>query len=278
MDIWKGMVCVDTLTKALHKIRPYETLPGLSDALYASCFEQLEKELESSKRDLPGLMREFQKRFAAIPRRAPDGVPIGMVGEIYVRLNSFANGDIVRRLERLGAEVVYAPFSEWSFYVNHLSMWNNIDQRRYLAGMSDYIRNKVQYALDSRLSAPFHTDGLFEEPEINAVLEAAEGFIDRRIRGEAVLTIGKAVDFIARGFAGIVNVLPFSCMPGIIVSSIAPAVRERFADLPWLNLSFEDSVADIDAMRLEAFVEQARSYHINNAEKNGRIQGRADAG
>jgi len=267
LDIWNGMVCVDTLSKALHALRPYEEAPGMSDALYKECIARLERELESGKRDLPDLMRDFQKRFQTIPRRAADGVPIGMVGEIYVRMNSFANGDIIRRLEHLGAEVVFAPFTEWSFYVNHLSMRNNLDQGRPLAALSDFLRNKIQYALESRLEAPFHKHALFKEPEINAVLEAAEGFIDRRIRGEAVLTVGKAVDFAARGFGGIVNVLPFSCMPGLIVSSLAPAITRRLGDLPWLNLSFEDSVADVDAMRLEAFVEQARSYHARMREK-----------
>jgi predicted CoA-substrate-specific enzyme activase len=261
MDIWKGMVCIDTLGKALHAIRPREETPGASDALYQECLTRLESALESKKRNLPDLMRDFQKRFQAIPRRNINCVPIGMVGEIYVRLNSFANGDIIRRLERLGAEVVYAPFSEWSFYVNRLSMQNNFDQGMYMSGLNDYLRNKIQYALESRLVKPFHREALFEEPEINAVLRAAEAFIDRRIRGEAVLTVGKAVDFAARGFGGIVNVLPFSCMPGLIASSLAPSVQDHFGDLPWLNLTFEDSAVDVDAMRLEAFVEQARSYH-----------------
>ena len=267
MDIWQGMVCVDVLTKALHAIRPREEVPGTTDALYKESLERLESALESETRSLPDLMRDFQKRFQAIPRRAARLVPIGMVGEIYVRLTSFANGDIIRRLERLGAEVVYAPFSEWSFYVNRLSMQNNFDQGYYLAGLNDILRNKIQYALESRLEKPFHAEALFEEPEIGAVLAAAESFIDRRIRGEAVLSVGKAVDFAARGFGGVVNVLPFSCMPGLIVSSLVPAVQERFGGFPWLNLSFEDSAVDVDAMRLEAFVEQARSYHNRIREK-----------
>ncbi|MDR2734264.1 MAG: acyl-CoA dehydratase activase [Spirochaetota bacterium] len=268
LDIWKGMVCVDVLAKALHAARPYEKTPGASDALYAECIERLERALESEKRDLPQLMREFQKRFQAIPRRAADGVPIGVVGEIYVRLNTFANGDIIRRLERLGAEVVSAPFTEWSFYANRLSMQNNIDQKHYLAAMSDYFRNKLQYVMEERLAKPFHAEKFFMEPEIDAVLEAAGQFIDRRIRGEAVLTVGKAVDFIARGFGGIVNLMPFSCMPGLIVSSLAPAVAKHYADLPWLNIAFEDSAAVIDAMRLEAFVEQARAYAKRREEKD----------
>jgi predicted nucleotide-binding protein (sugar kinase/HSP70/actin superfamily) len=114
--------------------------------------------------------------------------------------------------------------------------------------------------MEERLSKPFHKHELFKEPEIEAVLGAAETFIDRRIRGEAVLTVGKAIDFVARGFSGIVNLMPFSCMPGLIVSSLSPAIEKRFGDLPWLNIAFEDSAALIDSMRLEAFVEQARAY------------------
>lgn len=268
LDIWKGMVCTDTLQKALHATRPYETVQGETDRVHAACLCELEKALEAKKRDLGALMKDFRSRFAAIPRRERDGVMVGMVGEIYVRTNRFANGDVIRRLERLGAEVVFAPFTEWSFYVNQLSMQNNLDQGQYLGAAGDWLRNRIQYSIESRLAAPFHQDKLFEEPEIQSVLDAAGSFIDQRIRGEAVLTVGKAVDFINRGFAGIVNVMPFSCMPGLIVSALAPAIRERYNDVPWLNLVFEDSAADVDQMRLEAFVEQARAWQ----EKHGSRQ------
>lgn len=259
-NIWKGMVCVDILHKALLKTRPREAAAGQTEQVYHESLKELELELEKRSGDVMGVMRRSRDRFDAIKTVPRKLVPIGMVGEIYVRLNRFANGDIIKTMEEMGAEIVLAPFGEWSFYANYLAMKNFQDQGKWWKAFGERLKNTVQYRIEHRYSAPFAGYGLFYEPHVQAVVEAADPAIDLRIRGEAVLSVGKAVDFIDRGFAGIINVMPFSCMPGLIVSSLVPALREQYNDIPWLNLSFEESGSGVDRTFLEAFLEQARAY------------------
>ncbi len=55
---------------------------------------------------------------------------VGIVGEIYVRNNVFANEHVVRSIEKLGAEAWMAPLAEWVLFTS--SMWNlrqNLDQK-----------------------------------------------------------------------------------------------------------------------------------------------------
>ena len=43
---------------------------------------------------------------------------IGVVGEIFCRLNTFSNEDLVRRLEEYGAEAWLSDIAEWIWYTN----------------------------------------------------------------------------------------------------------------------------------------------------------------
>lgn len=259
-NIWKGMACIDILFKTKLSLRPYEISKGTTDHIYSRCLKKIETGIEKGGKGLLKVMKECASLFKTVQTEKRDLVPIGMVGEIYVRCNRFANSDLVRELENIGAAVMVAPFGEWSFYSNYLSRKNNLDQKRFFSALSDTFKNSLQSRIEHRYEAPFQSLDYFHEPGIHRVVKNAGPFLGEAIRGEALLSIGKAVDFIDRDFAGIVNVMPFSCMPGLLVTSLSPSVRRERGGVPWLDLSFEDSSRQVDRTLLEAFIEQSRSY------------------
>jgi len=60
-----------------------------------------------------------RERFHAVPARYVKGRPlIGLVGEIFCRLNTFSNDDAARRIEKLGGECWLSDISEWVWYTN----------------------------------------------------------------------------------------------------------------------------------------------------------------
>ena len=61
-----------------------------------------------------------------------------------------------------------------------------------------------------------------------------------------------------RGFGGVVNVMPFSCMPSTIVSTQTTRISGDCGDMPILNLSFDGQEDPTLTTRLEAFVDQVR--------------------
>ena len=259
-NIWKGMVCIDILFKMRISTRPYEAESGQTDRIYLACLKRIEKNIESGGKGLLREMKSCAAEFKAIQTVEKNLVRIGMVGEIYVRCNRFANSDIVRELERLGAAVMVAPFGEWSFYSNYLSRRNNLDQRKFMAALNDSVKDYIQHRIEHRYASPFQDSGYFREPPVRDVVDKASSFLDPAVRGEALLSIGKAVDFMDRDFSGIVNVMPFSCMPGLLVGSISPSIRRERDEIPWLDLAFEDSGKQLDSTLLEAFIEQAKAY------------------
>jgi predicted nucleotide-binding protein (sugar kinase/HSP70/actin superfamily) len=77
---------------------------------------------------------------------------------------------------------------------------------------------------------------------------------------EAGLSLAKAVEMARTGASGVINVMPFSCMPGIVVAGMAPRFRADLANIPWLDISFDAQGGTNIQTRLEAFMYQAAQY------------------
>ena len=184
-----------------------------------------------------------------------------MVGEIYVRSNRFSNENLVKKLEALGAEVRLPTISEWIFYTNFTSKRKNWKRKDY----GDYLRTITndffQHKDEKRMEEIFNGDlrGGYE-PKIEELLEKAEPYIHDSFEGEAVLSVGKTLDYISKGAHGIVNVMPFTCMPGTVVNAVLKRLREDNSNIPYLNMVYEGIEDTNSITRMEAFVHQAREF------------------
>ena len=120
---------------------------------------------------------------------------------------------------------------------------------------------QVQHRDEQRLLCGFNGSlRSLREPSIRETLRRAAPYIHHSFEGEAVLSVGKAIDYIGRDAAGIVNVMPFTCMPGTIATAVLKRVREDHDNIPLLNLAYEGQGDSQTLTRLEAFMHQARSY------------------
>lgn len=128
--------------------------------------------------------------------------------------------------------------------------------------MQDIIQKKDE----RRLYEPFGETLISGEDATTVeVLRNANPYMRDTFEGEAVLSIGKAVEFSEKGLSGIVNVMPFSCMPGTVVSAISRKVREDYNNIPWLNLDYDGVEETNTQTRLEAFMFQAEQYRAKIA-------------
>ena len=83
-------------------------------------------------------------------------------------------------------------------------------------------------------------------------------YLHDSFEGEAILSVGKMIEYHHQGVGGIVNVMPFGCMPSTIVSTQTMRISAQCDDMPILNLSFDGQDDPALTTRLEAFVEQVR--------------------
>ena len=70
-----------------------------------------------------------------------------------------------------------------------------------------------------------------------------------------------------KGFGGVVNVMPFTCMPSTIVSTQTMRISKDCGDMPILNISFDGQEDPTLPTRLEAFVEQVASKQTASVEE-----------
>ncbi|MBM4422211.1 MAG: hypothetical protein FJ030_02325 [Chloroflexi bacterium] len=94
--------------------------------------------------------------------------------------------------------------------------------------------------------------GLPRKPEID---RAAKPYLRWDISGEGWVTIGQTVIHGKKGFDGIVETLPFTCVPEVAALNILPRVS-RLHNIPVLSFIFdEQSGRAAMKTRLEAFVD-----------------------
>jgi predicted CoA-substrate-specific enzyme activase len=258
---WEGLVSVDLLLKCLHETRPYEKVKGQTEGVYQEFLRRASLAIEKGL-PVEAVLREAREAFSGIQRDDRPRPLIGMVGEIYVRSNEFSNENIIRKVESLGGEVWLAPFGEWIFYQNH----TNIDTARRKGRLMEYFSclttHFFQNKIEHRYSGIF--DGFLKtvhEPSIKQTLHQALPYLRPTFQGEAILSMGKSVDFTKHGVSGVINVMPFNCMPGTIVTALLKKFSEDHGGFPYLSLSYDGNEQANAMTRLEAFVHQARERH-----------------
>ncbi len=267
-DIWVACVGVDLLRKVILRLRPFAVEPRYAQMVYQQSLklwcDAVEK--RSSLAKLRGVFEDIAQRFAAVELDWSVRKPrIGIVGEIYVRSHDFANQYLIDRLEKLGAACDLASVAEWIYYTNFVRRDKSVRRRqlrnRIENGIEDYFQHRLERAFAAPLEAKF---GRFSEQPTEHVIKLAEPYIHYSFEGEAILSVGKMLEYAHDGFGGVVNVMPFTCMPSTIVSTQTTRISRDCDNMPILNLAFDGQEDPSLTTRLEAFVEQVRHRQRGN--------------
>jgi predicted nucleotide-binding protein (sugar kinase/HSP70/actin superfamily) len=261
---WQGLVAVDLLAKALHEHRPYEVVPGEADAAYRTCLDRVIQAIEAGgDRHLIEALGWTAEHFGAIRTDRSELRPlIGVIGEIYLVLNAFSNLDIVRTVEAAGGEVMLGTATDWLLFTDWWRKdlaWRLGQPAEFVkALLTDLYERRVEHRLFRALEPALRHPPETSVPE---VMEGLEASYEPALGTEAVLTMGRMLDMAGHGVSGLVNVLPFGCMPGIIVATMAPKLRERMSGIPWLDVAYDGQQETNVRTRLEAFMHQAFHFH-----------------
>jgi predicted CoA-substrate-specific enzyme activase len=261
-DIWIGACGLDLLNKLLLRLRPFAHNAADIQKVYNDAVSRYVEALENktSVAQKVELMRSVAENFAKVEMDYTLSKPrIGIVGEIYVRSHPFANSNIIARLEELGAACDLASLAEWIYYTNCTR--TRMGRRRWQLSswFANIAQDFVQHRLERALAAPLEEKfGPLVEGSIEHVLNCASDYIHDTFEGEAVLSVGKMVEYHHQGFGGVVNVMPFTCMPSTIVSTQTTRISADCDNMPILNISFDGQEDPTLTTRLEAFVEQVR--------------------
>jgi predicted nucleotide-binding protein (sugar kinase/HSP70/actin superfamily) len=286
-----ALVVGDVLDRLLWRVRPYEKEPGLADLVIEKCleymvntferfgqglqFDQILARLEVVIKELKAVMDP------AIPRKPL----IGMVGEIYLRTHVKANQDVIRMLEKYGAEVVNASVSEWINFTSYdryrsakTALRFSLKQLKF-DRLKDHLKDLFTYGGDL----------FYQEYRQRQVYKRASGLIDLAkehkvshledvikeqdlysfdLGTEACLSIAGMMEYVREGYNGLVNVYPFTCMPSITTSSIVRPLMNKLR-VPYLDTPYDSSTQPGRESAIRTFMYQANQHfkrygrHVN---------------
>lgn len=269
---WRALVISDCLRKCLHKTRPYEKVPGDADRAHEDSLADvcaiLEKPGMKPKEKLAALVDSMARcggRFRAVPADYSEARPlVGVVGEIFCRLNTYSNEHLIRRIEAQGGEGWLSDITEWVWYTNFetFKRIRRTGKRFSLQMLGNVVKNRVQRRDEHALLAPLHEDLVgYEEPSgIEVVLNHAIPYLPHwGALGEMTLSAGKAVYLYEKGADGIVDISPFTCMNGITCEAVYPLISEEHDNIPIKNFYFDGTRKDVETA-VGIFIELAGTY------------------
>jgi len=283
---WWGLVGSDALRKMLHLYRPHEMVPGVTDEAYEKALDIFCEELADNslpvgnkKLDrLVGALEEGRDLFRKLPVDfSKDTLLIGVVGEIFCRLNTFSNENLIRRLETFGAQAWLSDISEWVWYTNeeHEKNLKMYGRAISLEMLGVKLRKHVQHSYEKKLLAPFREEfvGLEEPHSVREILEKSKPYLPYHgSLGEMVLSVGKAIYLYEKGADGIIDISPFTCMNGIVTEAIYPKLSSEHDGIPIRTFYFDGTQVDLEN-DLGIFIELARNY--SRRKKRKRLKRRA---
>ncbi len=242
--LWQGVCLSDTMFKLRCRTRPYELVPGAVDEIIEDGIRDLEAALESG-RDPLGAVRRAARRLRRVPMATDRRPLVGIVGEIYVRSNTFCNQDVVGVIERAGGEAWLAPISEWILYTGAMETRVAGLERKPLRWTGTRARTALLLHEEQRIMEAAG-DWLADrhEPPLDQVLQEGSRHVPVAFEGETILTIGRAIRFLQDGAAMVVNCAPFTCMPGALTSGVLRQVQEEH-NAPVVSL-FYDGTGDVN--------------------------------
>ncbi len=258
LTAWKGIVAIELLIKNLHETRPYESQPGRAEEAYIRFLPRICEAVKGAN-GIRTVLGEMKEEFAGIPKTNTGKKPlVGVVGEIFVRSNRFSNEGLVKKIEALGGEVWLAPVEEWIYYVNLMSLRKGLARKDWKplleTALKRFLQERIEHKYHKTFAGCLKT---LHEPSTRKILGSAAPYVHDSFEGETVLSIGKAVDLARRGAAGIVNAMPFGCMPGTIVTALLRSISRDYG-IPAISMPFDGTESLSNTLQLEAFMDQAK--------------------
>ncbi len=236
--LWNAILIFDALLKMRNRIKPYEKNKGETEKVYLFSIKKMEEAIEKGE-DVYKVFEECVKEFKNIEKIDIKKPLIGIVGEIYVRLDQFSNENVIQVIEKCGGEAWLSPVSEWIWYTDFTARWRAKIKNNLKEILISFLKNRFFREVEERI---YEIGGEIlkdrKEPDIEEIMKRAEEFMPLNFGTETPLTIGRAIIFKEQGAKAVINVAPFTCMPGNITQAVFQGLGEKIG-IPVINMFYD---------------------------------------
>ncbi len=261
-----GMILADALSAMYHATAIRELNKGEALQVADKYLAILEHgTLPLNRKVVLGALEKAVADFNQIDTADRDYPKVGIVGEIYVKYNSFSNHRAVQWLMNQELEVIVPPLAEFflAWLVStKIKVQSNLKKPDILWLLSPVLGRYVQALQDDveaimrdfRYHHPHHT--------IHSIARKAKEVVTLTHQyGEGWLIAGEIGEFVEHGVPNVLCLQPFGCIANqVIAKGVAKRMKEKY---PQLNLLFLDADAGTSEVnffnRLYFFVNHAKT-------------------
>lgn len=279
--LWQGWLAAEVLERLRLHIRPYELLKGQTDSVFVEGINRVSQAIAKSNGALGGVsdlaggkvlsaLQSGASALKSVPNERPSQQAsqrpiIGIVGEFYTVLNSWANHGLVSTLESLGAEVRLHGLTVsncYSLFSQHYYAQGRLRQKQFVSAAYYALRNKwvMSWVKQAEACLASELDGS-GTLDARAIINETKSFINYDIDPILATFTTRVRKLAASGASGICNLFVLNCMLGnVMIPIFARALKAR-ESLPVLHAVYDGQQSTNMLTRIEAFMHQAKLYH-----------------
>ncbi|MEJ2663213.1 MAG: acyl-CoA dehydratase activase [Spirochaetia bacterium] len=219
LSAWEAIVVSDVMDDIRNSIKVLAKDPASAMEIFN---REYDKVLDTfAGRTGHSLYRQLKlsaKRLAEIPLKMTlDQVPqVIVMGEIFVRRDSFSNQNIAGMLAERGFIARLSPVMEWIYYLNYM-IKNGLHYANHtlLGALEFFISDKTQHIVERRIKKILSASGLYEPEyiDIDNIIKYSKHIVPTTLKGEPGMIMGMLMRDALNKYAGIINIGPFGCMP-----------------------------------------------------------------
>jgi len=244
-EMWKGLVLSDYLKDIQCALKACAADPVKAQADYEHSWRRVMHAAEHNPKNLWKELREVAKDVREIPlkRKLTDCPRVLIVGEIYVRRDDFAVGELTDLMSERGIVVKVAGISEWIHYLDFVREYalkkllnlRKPGARLFSRPWRDLKKLEIEewwkHSVEKKTLSILLPTGLIPETphDMREIMKyTQEHFVNLELNSEIAVSSGSAAAAMEMGYSGIVNISPFACLIGRVIEGLfTPWARER---------------------------------------------------
>ncbi|MDR2972834.1 MAG: acyl-CoA dehydratase activase-related protein [Bacteroidales bacterium] len=215
--------------------------------------------VQKKHRQMFSLLKEAVKEYNAITIPHKKIPQVGIVGEIFLKFNSFSHKHIIKQLQSEGIEVLppqISPFFLQSFVNRKVNKNYGFTESLIPEFIFDgfFALVKKNIAKMNKICADF--EYFSPLPNIFHEAEQAKEVIDLSVQfGEGWLIPAEIAAYYERGIYNVMSLQPFGCIANHIISKgMEKKLKAKFPKLNLLSLDFDGGTSEVNVQnRVELF-------------------------
>jgi predicted CoA-substrate-specific enzyme activase len=244
-EMWKGFVLADYLKDIQTALKATAADPEQALADYEKSWRRLMDVVEHEPKRIWKGLRQVVADVRKIPLKRPlnDCPRVLIVGEIYVRRDDFAVGELTDLMSERGIVVKVSGIAEWIHYLDFVREYalkkliglEKPGKRLFSKPWRDLKKLEVEmwwkHSVERKVLSVLGPTGLIPETphDMHQIMENSQKhFVNPELNSEIAVSCGVAATAMEHGYSGIVNISPFACLIGRVIEGLfTPWARER---------------------------------------------------